>query len=63
MASPLSGIGARPDQALALNMKLLSHHELQGFGGIGEGMAMQLTDGESCGWRTSPPRRISPRWT
>ena len=42
MASTLPGIGARPDQALALNMKLISHHELQGFGGIGEGMAMQL---------------------
>ena len=34
---------ARADQTLALNMKLLAHHELQGFGGIGEGMAIQLT--------------------
>jgi hypothetical protein len=33
----------RRDQALSLNMRLLAHHELQGFGGIGEGMAMQLT--------------------
>jgi hypothetical protein len=41
MAS-LSG-RTRADQTLALNMKLLAHHELQGFGGIGEGMAMQLT--------------------
>ncbi|MFH1602881.1 MAG: hypothetical protein ABIH03_03125, partial [Pseudomonadota bacterium] len=24
-------------------MKLLAHHELQGFGGIGEGMGMQIT--------------------
>ena len=33
----------RADQTLALNMKLLAHHELQGFGGLGEGMAMQLS--------------------
>ena len=45
MVSTLSGIGARPDQALSFNMKLLSHHELQGFGGIGEGMGMQLARG------------------
>jgi len=51
MASTLPGIGARPDQALAFNMKLLSHHELQGFGGIGEGMAMQLAgDGRRILW-------------
>ena len=35
---------ARPDQTLARNMKLLAHHELSGFGGMGEGMAMQQTD-------------------
>jgi hypothetical protein len=28
-----------------LNMKLLSHHGLNGFGGMGEGMAMQLASG------------------
>src|SRR5258707_14357420 len=51
MASTLQGIGVRPDQALSLNMKLLSHHELQGFGGIGEGMGMQLTrDGRRILW-------------
>ena len=32
----------RADQTLALNMKLLAHHELHGFGGIGEGMAIQV---------------------
>jgi len=38
-------------QTLALNMKLLSHHELQGFGGIGEGMGMQLArDGRRILW-------------
>jgi hypothetical protein len=34
----------RSDQTLAHNMKLLAHHELEGFGGMGEGIAMQLTD-------------------
>jgi hypothetical protein len=43
--------GARADQTLALNMKLLAHHELQGFGGIGEGMGMQRTrDGRRILW-------------
>ena len=34
----------RADQTLAHNMKLLAHHELGGFGGLGEGIAMQQTD-------------------
>src|SRR2546429_1996465 len=51
MASTLPGISARPGQTLALNMKLISHHELQGFGGIGEGMGMQLArDGRRILW-------------
>src|SRR5436853_51794 len=51
MAQPLPGMKPRPDQALSLNMKLLSHHELQGFGGIGEGMGMQLArDGRRILW-------------
>src|SRR5258706_189018 len=51
MAQPLPGMKPRPDQALALNMKLLSHHELEGFGGMGEGMAMQLVrDGRRILW-------------
>ena len=29
---------------MAHNMKLISHHELQGFGGMGEGIALQLAD-------------------
>jgi hypothetical protein len=34
-----------------LNMKLLSHHGLNGFGGMGEGMAMQLArDGRRVLW-------------
>ncbi len=38
----LNSPGARADQALSLNMKLLAHHELAGFGGLGEGISMQL---------------------
>lgn len=42
---------AQPDRTLALNMKLLAHHTLQGYGGLGEGMAMQLTrDGRRIMW-------------
>src|SRR5262249_31372132 len=34
-----------------LNMKLLSHHSLNGFGGMGEGMSMQLArDGRRILW-------------
>ena len=37
--------------ALSFNMRLLAHHELQGFGGIGEGMALQLgRDGRRILW-------------
>ena len=51
MPPPLPGPGSRPDQTLSLNMRLLAHHELQGFGGIGEGMAMQLArDGRRILW-------------
>src|SRR5436189_5441060 len=62
MASTFPGISARPDQTLALNMKLLSHHELQGFGGIGEGMGMQLAkDGRRILWlaHESAPKNFS----
>ncbi len=42
---------ARADQTLALNMTLLAHHELAGFGGLGEGMALQATsDGRRILW-------------
>lgn len=46
-----SAAARRPDQTLALNMKLLAHHELEGFGGLGEGMSMQLArDGRRILW-------------
>ena len=43
--------GARRDQALAFNMRLVAHHDLSGFGGIGEGMALQAArDGRRILW-------------
>src|SRR5260221_12994345 len=62
MAQTLPGIASRPDQTLAFNMKLVSHHELQGFGGIGEGMGMQLArDGRRILWlaHESPPKNFT----
>jgi hypothetical protein len=51
MAATLPGMTSRPEQTLSLNMKLLSHHELQGFGGLGEGVAMQQSrDGRRIFW-------------
>jgi hypothetical protein len=42
---------ASRDQALSFNMRLLAHHDLSGFGGIGEGMAMQAArDGRRILW-------------
>jgi len=43
--------GANPSDTLSLNMKLLAHHELEGFGGIGEGINIQQTpDGRRILW-------------
>jgi len=53
---------SRADQTLSLNMKLLAHHELAGFGGLGEGMGMQLTsDGRRILWlaHESAPKNFS----
>jgi hypothetical protein len=44
ITSSLTRPGPRAEQAMAHNMKLLAHHELDGFGGMGEGIAMQQTD-------------------
>jgi hypothetical protein len=42
---------ASRDRALSFNMQLVAHHDLSGFGGIGEGMAMQLaSDGRRILW-------------
>jgi len=38
-------------QTISRNMKLISHNELAGFGGIGEGINMQVTkDGRRILW-------------
>src|SRR5256714_15561476 len=38
-------------ETVTWNFKLLAHHELEGFGGIGEGMAMQIArDGRRILW-------------
>jgi hypothetical protein len=53
---------SRADQTLALNMKLLAHHELAGYGGLGEGISMQLTgDGRRVLWlaHESAPKNFS----
>ncbi len=43
--------GTQATQTLSLNLKLLSQHTLEGFGGIGEGMGMQKTrDGRRVMW-------------
>jgi hypothetical protein len=43
--------GARGDQTLSHNMTLLAHHDLGGFGGMGEGMSLQKTkDGRRILW-------------
>jgi hypothetical protein len=50
MNTTLSNQG-QASQTLAWNMKLLSHNELKGFGGVGEGISMQLTgDGRRILW-------------
>ena len=54
--------GERASQTLALNMKLLAHHELGGYGGIGEGINMQVTrDGRRILWMAheGPPKNFT----
>jgi hypothetical protein len=51
MSSSNINVGSQADRTLSLNMTLLSHHELEGFGGVGEGVAMQMTkDGRRIMW-------------
>jgi len=40
-----------PSETIARNFKLISHHELNGFGGMGEGMSIQIaSDGRRILW-------------
>ena len=51
MQKTLAASGQRTDRTLSLNMRLLAHHELNGFGGLGEGMALQqCSDGRRILW-------------
>jgi hypothetical protein len=51
MSSSNMNVGSQADRTLSLNMTLLSHHELEGFGGVGEGVAMQVAkDGRRIMW-------------
>ncbi|MEJ5990689.1 hypothetical protein WG902_11870 [Ramlibacter sp. PS3R-8] len=57
-----SSPGSRADQTLSLNMTLLAQHELEGYGGLGEGVALQLTkDGRRILWlaHESAPKNFS----
>ena len=61
-SAAMPGPGSRADKTLALNMKLLAQHELDGYGGLGEGMALQLTrDGRRILWlaHESAPKNFS----
>ena len=54
--------GAQPQNELSLNMKLISQNELDGFGGIGEGMGMHKTkDGRRIMWlgHEGPPKNFT----
>jgi hypothetical protein len=47
----MSTTQGNPSQTLSWNMKLISHNELQGFGGVGEGISMQIAkDGRRILW-------------
>ena len=53
---------SQSDQTLSRNMTLLAHHELGGFGGLGEGMGLQITkDGRRIMWlaHESAPKNFS----
>src|SRR5829696_6582991 len=62
MAEGTMNRGASPQNELSLNMKLISQNELDGFGGIGEGMGMQKTkDGRRIMWlgHEGPPKNFT----
>jgi hypothetical protein len=53
---------SQADQTLSRNMTLLAHHELGGFGGLGEGMGLQITkSGRRIMWlaHESAPKNFS----
>jgi hypothetical protein len=52
MTQPASGVlNKSASESVCWNFKLLAHHELAGFGGMGEGMAVQVAkDGRRIMW-------------
>src|ERR1051325_4585817 len=55
---------ANADGTVTWNFKLLSHHMLDGFGGMGEGMSLQIApDGRRVMWlpHESAPENLTPR--
>ena len=49
-------------ETLSKNMKLIAHHDLNGFGGVGEGMALQVTkNGKRVLWiaHEGPPKNFT----
>src|SRR5260221_8057709 len=49
--SASSVLNKSPSESVCWNFKLLAHHELAGFGGMGEGMAIQIAkDGRRIMW-------------
>lgn len=51
MSTPTTDLRAHADRPLSLNMTLLAQHELDGYGGMGEGMSIQLArDGRRIMW-------------
>jgi hypothetical protein len=51
MATPDVDLRSHADRAQSLNMTLLAQHEMNGYGGMGEGMSMQLAkDGRRILW-------------
>ena len=48
---PNSPLSKSASESVCWNFKLLAHHELGGFGGMGEGMAIQVAkDGRRIMW-------------
>ncbi|HTH32734.1 MAG TPA: hypothetical protein VL976_00005, partial [Xanthobacteraceae bacterium] len=51
MTAAASPLNKSASESVCWNFKLLAHHELGGFGGMGEGMAVQVAkDGRRIIW-------------
>src|SRR6266852_7073942 len=63
MTRPTGGVlNKSVSESVCWNFKLLAHHELAGFGGMGEGMAIQVAkDGRRIIWlaHESAPKNFS----